>query len=273
MPVTLRPAAPADLAAVTDVLLECWASNIAAVAPASAVAGLTPQRIAANWEAVLRGTDGGGALVATSEEGYVQGVTRFERDGDGTGVVQSLYVSPRAQRLGIGARLLSAAVKGLRDLGADTLTLWVISANAPSIAFYRAQGWIPDGARRVQPDFGVDETRLEYVGEANGFARLANDLVASGDNAPAGAAIGLRTPRHRVDGVAGVRGGASPMTPATSHDLASVTKIVATTTALIALVSAGDVRLDDPVKNYLPGFVGGGKDAVTVRDLLRHRGG
>ncbi|HZE39643.1 MAG TPA: serine hydrolase domain-containing protein, partial [Stackebrandtia sp.] len=47
----------------------------------------------------------------------------------------------------------------------------------------------------------------------------------------------------------------------------------ATTTALIALVSAGDVRLDDPVKNYLPGFVGGGKDAVTVRDLLRHRGG
>jgi CubicO group peptidase (beta-lactamase class C family) len=60
---------------------------------------------------------------------------------------------------------------------------------------------------------------------------------------------------------------------ATVWDLASLTKVVATTTVLMRLVADGRVALDTPVVRYLPRFVGPGKDAVTVRHLLAHRGG
>ena len=45
-----------------------------------------------------------------------------------------------------------------------------------------------------------------------------------------------------------------PMTLETIFDLASLTKVVATTTAVMKLVEQGKVRLNDPVAKYLPEF-------------------
>jgi len=59
----------------------------------------------------------------------------------------------------------------------------------------------------------------------------------------------------------------------TLWDLASVTKVVGVTSALSQLVAAGRVQLDDPVRKYLPEFVGANKDMVTVRHLITHTGG
>ena len=64
-----------------------------------------------------------------------------------------------------------------------------------------------------------------------------------------------------------------PMTVDTIFDIASLTKVVATTTAVMQLVQRGDVRLNDPVAKYLPEFSQNGKDDVTVRDLLTHFSG
>jgi len=57
------------------------------------------------------------------------------------------------------------------------------------------------------------------------------------------------------------------------YDLASLTKVVGTTTALMILFDEGRVQLDDPVSRFLPGFAGGEKDLVTIRELLEHRSG
>jgi CubicO group peptidase (beta-lactamase class C family) len=57
------------------------------------------------------------------------------------------------------------------------------------------------------------------------------------------------------------------------YDLASLTKVVATTTAVMLLVERGRMKLDAPVWRYLPEFRGGAKDLVTVRDLLTHTSG
>jgi len=57
------------------------------------------------------------------------------------------------------------------------------------------------------------------------------------------------------------------------YDLASLTKVVGTTTAIMILFDEGKVHLDDPVKKYVPAFSGGEKDLVTVRMLLEHRSG
>ena len=57
------------------------------------------------------------------------------------------------------------------------------------------------------------------------------------------------------------------------YDLASLTKVVATTTAIMVLYDAGKVDIDAPVSRYLPDFSGGLRDQVTVRHLLTHRAG
>jgi uncharacterized protein YbbC (DUF1343 family)/CubicO group peptidase (beta-lactamase class C family) len=60
------------------------------------------------------------------------------------------------------------------------------------------------------------------------------------------------------------------MTVDTIFDLASLTKVVATTTAVMQLVERGKVRLNDPVAKYIPEFAQNGKDDITVRELLTH---
>ncbi|MFY9343073.1 MAG: serine hydrolase domain-containing protein, partial [Planctomycetota bacterium] len=64
--------------------------------------------------------------------------------------------------------------------------------------------------------------------------------------------------------------GAAPVTTATRYDLASLTKVCATTPAVLAVEG---LSLDDPVAKWLPAFTGPGKDQVTIRHLLAHQGG
>lgn len=63
-----------------------------------------------------------------------------------------------------------------------------------------------------------------------------------------------------------------PMTLDTIFDAASLTKIVATTPALMKLYEQGRIRMEDPVTKYLPEFQGGTSD-ITVRDLMTHFSG
>jgi CubicO group peptidase (beta-lactamase class C family) len=64
-----------------------------------------------------------------------------------------------------------------------------------------------------------------------------------------------------------------PMTTDTIFDLASLTKPIATASAIHLLVESGNVKLDDPVSLHLPLFGQNGKDRITVFDCLVHRSG
>jgi CubicO group peptidase (beta-lactamase class C family) len=64
-----------------------------------------------------------------------------------------------------------------------------------------------------------------------------------------------------------------PMHPSTMFDLASVTKMLATTNAMMLLVDRGKVDVDAPVYTYLPEFRGPHLDGITVRHLLTHTAG
>jgi CubicO group peptidase (beta-lactamase class C family) len=57
------------------------------------------------------------------------------------------------------------------------------------------------------------------------------------------------------------------------YDLASLTKVIATTTLALQAVREGRLELDQPVQRYLPSFRGPGKERVTVRHLLTHSSG
>jgi CubicO group peptidase (beta-lactamase class C family) len=62
------------------------------------------------------------------------------------------------------------------------------------------------------------------------------------------------------------------VTATTVYDLASLTKVVGLTTAVMMLVDEGKLDLDAPVTRYIPAFAAGG-DSVTVRHLLTHSSG
>lgn len=64
-----------------------------------------------------------------------------------------------------------------------------------------------------------------------------------------------------------------PMTKKHLFDLASLTKVMATTFGIMLLVDGDLLRLDDPLYKYLPEFEQGEKAKITIRHLLTHTAG
>ena len=64
-----------------------------------------------------------------------------------------------------------------------------------------------------------------------------------------------------------------PMTLDTVFDLASLTKVVGTTTAVMTLIDDGRLRLNDTVASQIPGFGRYGKGGITIRHLMTHVSG
>src|SRR5882757_4164204 len=74
-------------------------------------------------------------------------------------------------------------------------------------------------------------------------------------------------------GLDGVPSAAEPMTEDTLFDMASLTKCLATATAIMQLYEQGKLAFDDPVAKYIPEFAANGKQNVTIRELLTHYSG
>ena len=95
-----------------------------------------------------------------------------------------------------------------------------------------------------------------------------------------GAVVLARMPRdgellehESVRGFAVLRPERIPMTRETLFDLASLTKPMATTSAVLLLANEGAMGLDDPVAKFLPSFAERDKQGVTIRHLLTHSSG
>lgn len=67
--------------------------------------------------------------------------------------------------------------------------------------------------------------------------------------------------------------GTAAVTNQTYYDLASVTKVSATTVSIMKLVEEGKVDIDKTIGDYLPWVKGNAKASITLRDLLLHQAG
>ncbi|MGQ0713343.1 MAG: serine hydrolase domain-containing protein [Gemmatimonadaceae bacterium] len=123
----------------------------------------------------------------------------------------------------------------------------------------------------VAPDPGA--TLMRMVRDS--VVRVIDRAVADSAFPGAIAVIGTREGRTVSYGAGRIDWPAGSPAPAenTLWDLASLTKVVGMTTAMMQLVEQDRVDLDAPVSRYLPEFVGEGKDRVTVRHLLTHSSG
>jgi uncharacterized protein YbbC (DUF1343 family)/CubicO group peptidase (beta-lactamase class C family) len=78
---------------------------------------------------------------------------------------------------------------------------------------------------------------------------------------------------HKAFGERAVLPTREKMTVGTIFDLASLTKLFATTPSIMRLMEQGKIRLNDPLVRYMPEFAANGKDQITIRMLLTHTSG
>lgn len=127
----------------------------------------------------------------------------------------------------------------------------------------------------VAPCVGANDGRVDAACHAcfPELDRLIEQQMAAGRLAGAVVLIGDRHgPIYRKG--FGLRAlPATPMSIDTIFDLASLTKVVATTTAVMQLVEQGALELDQPVARYWPEFGAAGKAGITIRQLLTHESG
>ena len=116
----------------------------------------------------------------------------------------------------------------------------------------------PDGAARLP---GID--RVVEAAIAAGQTPGAVVLVGRGDRILHLQAYGVRStePTREL------------LTVDTVFDLASLTKVIATTSAVMSLVEQGRIRLNDSVATHVPGFERYGKGTISVGHLLTHVSG
>jgi beta-N-acetylhexosaminidase len=181
--------------------------------------------------------------------------------------------------------------------GASTFLLaWQTSGEAASRAAARAvAGQLPipgrltvalpadagqRGIDRSATEYGLRLAAPEEVGMASGLLERVDSIISAHllAGAAPGAAVAIgrygRLVRLRGYGSLDRRRGFPAVTDSTIYDLASLTKAVATTTALMMLYDEGLISLEDPVRQHLPEWRGTpAKESVTIRHLLMHNSG
>ncbi len=119
-------------------------------------------------------------------------------------------------------------------------------------------------------EVGMDSARLARIDE------LLEAAVRRGDIPGAAIAVGRRGKLVRLRGYGRLdpRPDFGAVTERTIYDVASLTKVVGTTTAVMLLEEEGRLDIDAPVSRYLPEWGGSPeKERVTVRQLLTHSAG
>ena len=129
--------------------------------------------------------------------------------------------------------------------------------------------WIGSAMAAERPPTAVfHEDRLRAI------AATTQTAIAAGRTP--GAVLWLEhdgTAWHQALGDRALLPAREPLSEDTIYDAASLTKVIATTTAVMQLVEHGKLRLDAPLARYLPEFTGDGKERITLRQLLTHHSG
>lgn len=126
---------------------------------------------------------------------------------------------------------------------------------------------------------GLTQVTPESIGLLPSRLKLIDDAVAASIKAKEIPGAVVLVARHgkigylKPFGLRALQPDPERMTTDTIFDMASLTKVTATTPSIMVLAENGMIRLNDNVKRYLPNFTGGGKDKITVHQLLTHYSG
>ena len=92
-------------------------------------------------------TDAGGAFWVADKDGAIIGSCGVYPLGDGSFELRKMYLGGASRGLGLGARLLSAAIAFVKDAGASALVLDTTKEMTTAIGFYERHGFVRDDAQ------------------------------------------------------------------------------------------------------------------------------
>jgi GNAT superfamily N-acetyltransferase len=168
----IRPARPADAAAIAVVHVRSWQAAYQGMIPQGHLDALDPAQRQPVWDRLLARTSWPrqGILVAEID-GHLTGFAKLcptrdpGQDPATVGELAAIYVTPEAWGAGTGRQLMAAAVETLARAGYEQATLWVLDTNERAQRFYEATGWRRDGAVKQDEiqNFPLTEIRYRYL--------------------------------------------------------------------------------------------------------------
>jgi GNAT superfamily N-acetyltransferase len=157
--VAVRPAVPGDAAGIARVHLQAWRESYAHLLPAEALASLRRGPREAKWRDIIAAgtSEHWAACTGTDVVGWASAGAGRDEDGPRSRELMGIYVLAGSYGAGAGQQLLDAAVG---DAGAY---LWIADENPRAFAFYRRNGFAPDGATPVHELAGTPLRILRMV--------------------------------------------------------------------------------------------------------------
>ena len=163
----------------------------------------------------------------------------------------------------------SHATTTAQTFSASNTNLSLTAEAEPGAPHLDSEMWDAQGAQ-VTADFTPISTLINGAIAAH---KLPGAVVLVGHNGHIvfEQAYGNR----KLTGEPGINGelASEPMTEDTVFDMASLTKCLATATAIMQLYESHKLDVDSPVAKYIPEFAANGKEHVTIRELLTHYSG
>ena len=159
--VMVREALPGDALAIARVHVASWQAAYQTLIPPARLATFTVPARTAAWRRNLAERSGVRTNVFDGDDGIL-GFASIgpSRELPGWGELWALYVAPEAWGRGVGSALFADAIVALAARGLRRVTLWVLEGNARALQFYRGNGFVLDGTRKVED--GLAQLRLRW---------------------------------------------------------------------------------------------------------------
>jgi GNAT superfamily N-acetyltransferase len=162
---SIRAATPADAAKVASVHIRSWQRAYRGLLPDTYLDALQPEVRMRRYRFGVQDPREPYTIVATLGGmlcGFATTGPSPDMDLADYGMLLALYVDPESWGRGVGKALMAEARCALRALGYKFAALWVLVGNERAQGFYRADGWEPDGTRRLREVWGVTVDEVRY---------------------------------------------------------------------------------------------------------------
>ena len=157
--ISVRPALSSDAEEIAQVHLQAWREAYAHLLPAETLAGLDLSERTAGWASILAegGTEVFVALEGTRVIGWASASAGRDPDAPRARELEGIYVLASHHGSGAAQGLLDASI------GGEPAFLWMAEDNPRALAFYRRNGFAPDGVATSKPLAGTPVAVLRLV--------------------------------------------------------------------------------------------------------------
>jgi GNAT superfamily N-acetyltransferase len=163
--VIVRDARPQDALAVGAVHVRSWQAGYRGLFPDEFLDALRAEDRAARYTFGSADPAAPRTILAVAGDavlGFATTGRSRDEDARGAGELYALYVDPPSWGRGVGRTLMRHVHANLRELGVEHTLLWVLAGNTRAERFYRADGWLADGARRREDPWGIEAEVVRY---------------------------------------------------------------------------------------------------------------